>query len=270
MGSRRSRAITLPSTLLGAGLWLASPSAYAATESLDVSADTEAPVAVAPAPAEAAEGAPADGAAGLTQEQVEAYLDSHALPKSPGLTGDSGAFAEVPPPPPRHRGLVIEASPGVFFPMGSMRHIAPPSPWLQFDVGYELANWFMLLAHADLTIADTSYAAEPPPPRTYAQYGFGVGGRFQYQFTDYFAAHVQVELGLTDVTEDVLAVYGFDEADELSMFFGGRLGIEWLQVNPHTALVLHGTIRDYPSLERINDSDAPLALIGALALRYAF
>jgi hypothetical protein len=234
--------------------------------------------ALAAAPADPT--APNADAGGLSQEQVEAYLDSHALPKSPGLTadgvagdrvaGDQGGYAEAPPPPPRHRGVVLEASPGVYFPLGAMGHVSPPSPWLQIDVGYELSTWFMVLGHADLTMANTSYAAQPPPPRTFAQYGVGAAGRFQHQFTDWFAAHLQVEVGVSEVTEDVLHVYGFADADTLGPFYGARLGLEWLQVNPHTAVVLHGTLRDYPTLHRTNDQDPTLSLIGALSLRYAF
>ncbi len=206
-----------------------------------------------------------------TLEQVEAYLDSHALPKSPEQGGgDQGTYEEVPPPPPRHHGLVVEASPGAFFPLGAMRHISPPSPWLQVDVGYELWTWLLVLAHADFTVASTSYAAEPPPPRTFAQYAFGAGARFQVPLSDWLAAHAQLELGLSEVTEDVLAGYGFADADELGLYYGGRLGLDWLQANPHLAVGAHATLRDYTNLERTNYGDAPLALIGALTLRYAF
>lgn len=265
-GRYRGKALRILSRPLGA---CAFASALAPTpvcaEEVELSASTsdEAPAAVARSPE-------SEKTEALTREQVEAYLDSHALPKSPGLAGDGGAFAEVPPPPPRHRGLVVEASPGVYFPVGAMRHVSPPSPWLQVSVGYELAHWFMLLGHADLTIASTSYAAEPPPPRTYAQYGVGAAGRFQLTFNEWLAAHAQVELGMSEVTEDVLTVYGYDDADELGLFFGGRLGVEWLQVNPHLALALQGTVRNYPNLERALDDDPPLVVIGALALRYAF
>jgi hypothetical protein len=206
-----------------------------------------------------------------SREQVEAYLDSHALPKSPHQTGaDEGTYQEVPPLPPRHHGLVVEASPGVLFQLGALRHISPPSPWLQVDVGYELWTWLMVLAHADFTVASTSYAAQPPPPRTFAQYAFGAGARLQVPLGETFAAHAQFELGLSEVTEDVLGVYGFAEADELGLYYGGRLGLEWLQTNPHLAVGAHATLRSYSNLERTNYGDAPLGLIGALTLRYAF
>lgn len=204
-----------------------------------------------------------------TRAQVEAYLDSHALPKS-ASSGDQGAFADVPPPPPRHRGLVVEASPGVLFPVGAMRHVSPPSPWLQLGVGYEPWTWLLLLAQADFSVASTSYAAEPPPPRTFAQYAFGAGVRFQLASSDAFAAHAQAELGLSEVTEDVLTVYGYDDADELGLYYGGRLGLEWLVPNPHLAVGAQATLRNYTNLERTNDGAAPLGIIGALTLRYAF
>jgi hypothetical protein len=206
-----------------------------------------------------------------SREQVEAYLDSHALPKSPHQTGvDLGTYEEVPPLPPRHHGLVVEASPGALFPLGALRHVSPPSPWLQVDIGYELWTWLLLLAQADFTVASTSYAAEPPPPRTFGQYAFGVGARAQFPFSEHFAAHAQLELGLSEVTEDVLRVYGFRDANELGLYYGGRLGLEWLQANPHLALGAQATLRSYSNLTRTNYDDAPLGLIGALSLRYAF
>ncbi len=207
-----------------------------------------------------------------SREQVEAYLDSHALPKSPHQAGagDEGTYQDVPPPPPRHHGLVVEASPGALFPLGALRHVSPPSPWLQVDVGYEVWTWLLLLAQADFTVASTSYAAEPPPPRTFGQYAFGAGARAQFPFGEHFAAHAQIELGLSEVTEDVLAVYGFREADDLGLYYGGRLGLEWLQANPHLAVGAQATLRSYSNLLRTNYNDAPLGLIGALTLRYAF
>lgn len=202
-----------------------------------------------------------------TRQEIEAFLDSHSLPK--GSVSD-GTVAEVPPHPPRHRGVVLETSAGVEFPLGALRHVSPPSPWLQLSLGYELADWFMVVALADLSLANTSYAARPPEPRTYAHYAFGAGARFQLPLTSWLATHAQLELGVSEVTEEVLAQYGYRQADDLSLHYGARLGLEWLQVNPHMALGLQGTFRNYTGLDRSNNADAPISVIGALALRYAF
>jgi hypothetical protein len=165
---------------------------------------------------------------------------------------------------------VLETGAGAVFQLGALRHVSPPSPWLQVHLGYEVAEWFMVLVNADLTLADTSYAARPPEPRTYAHYAVGAGGRFQFRLASWLAAHAQLELGISEVTEDVLEQYGYRQADSLGFHYGARLGLEWLQVNPHLALGAQGTLRNYSGLDRANNADAPLAAIGALTLRYAF
>lgn len=209
----------------------------------------------------------ATGKRAPTRAEIEAFLDSRSLPKS---AQEPGAHAEAPPPPPRHSGMVLEAGSGVLFPMGALRHVSPPSPWFQVHLGYEPAQWFMVSINGDFTLANTSYAARPPAPRTYAHYAIGAGARFQFELADWLAAHGQLELGASEVTEEVLVQYGYTQADQLSFHYGARLGLEWLQINPHLSLGLQCTFRNYPGLDRTNDASAPTALMTALALRYAF
>lgn len=250
--------------LLAASLaFSAAPAGTAATSQADERAapsETDAPL-LAP------EGTAPEGKRTPTRAEIEAFLDSRSLPKSSQATGTS---REVPPPPPRHRGMVLEAGTGVVFPMGALRHVSPPSPWFQLHLGYEPAKWFMVLINGDFTLANTSYAARPPAPRTYAHYAFGAGARFQFTLAEWLGVHGQLELGASEVTEEVLAQYGYTRADQLSFHYGARLGVEWLQINPHLALGLQGTFRNYPGLDRTNDASAPTALMTALALRYAF
>src|SRR5947208_13164057 len=65
----------------------------------------------------------------LTPEEIDAWLDSRAMPKSEGTrdTGDDDAAA--PPPPPRKKGFVLESSMGVMGQVGSLKHIIPNAPW---------------------------------------------------------------------------------------------------------------------------------------------
>ncbi len=205
-----------------------------------------------------------------TRAEVEAFLDSRALPKTGSFADRPVPREEVPPPPPRKRGLVVEGTMGALFQLGALRHVSPTSPWFQLLVGYEFTDWFLLAAQGDFTIADTSFASQPPPPRTYAEYAVSGAPRFQLTIVDPISAYVQFELGVASATEDVLQVYGYRDADELSLFYGGRLGLEWFMKNPHLALALSGTVRNMPGLERNNSADAPLVIIGAGTLRYAF
>src|SRR5690349_17583111 len=79
--------------------------------------------------------------------------------------------------PPRHKGVVVESTIGTFGHIGPMRHVSPTAPWFRVQLGYELFRFLMFFGEADLVIANTSYTNPPPPPRTYALYGFGGGIR---------------------------------------------------------------------------------------------
>jgi hypothetical protein len=129
----------------------------------------------------------------------------------------------------------------------------------------------MVFAESDVVFSSTSYANPPPDPRSYALYGFGSGVRFTLKPTDRFGVYVQGSLGLASVSDDVLSIYGYRDADTFNPYFGGMLGLEWYQVSPHYALAVHGGVRDYPDLfARTLDDQMPLAWIGGASLRYTF
>ena len=143
--------------------------------------------------------------------------------------------------------------------------------------------WFLGARVLDLTrpqvgaviactfVANTAYARQPPPPRSFAFFSFGGGVRLTLKPTDRFGVYLQGSLGGGAATEDVLEIYGYQHADELGMYQSAQLGLEWYQVNPHLALALHGGVRNYPrTLKRDRDSQPPLGWLSAAALRYTF
>jgi hypothetical protein len=137
--------------------------------------------------------------------------------------------------------------------------------------GFEPLSWLMVFAEADLFVANTAYAAQPPPPRSYAFFSFGGGVRLTLRPVDRFGIYVQGSLGGGAATEDVLEIYGYQHADELGLYQGASLGLEWYQINPHLALALHGGVRNYPrTLKRDRDSQPPLGWLSGAALRYTF
>ncbi len=76
--------------------------------------------------------------------------------------------------------------------------------------------------------------------------------------------------GIARINEDLLFQYGYQNADRWNLYFGGELGVEWYQVNPHMALALHGGVRDYDAgLGRVRGA-TELAWIGGMSLRYVF
>lgn len=209
----------------------------------------------------------AAGEAPLTREQIEAQLEAE-----PGKVDVDAPEPELLPlpPAPRRRGVVIEGSVGALGHLGDMQNISPIAPWFRLQAGYELFDWLMLFGEADVSLARTSYASRPPEPRTYALFGFGAGARVTWQAFEHVGFYAQGDLGLASVDQDVLSTYGYRDADRLRPYFGGFLGVDWYQVNPHYALTFYVGARDYvQTFERIAGDRPPLALLSAIALRYA-
>jgi hypothetical protein len=206
----------------------------------------------------------------LTPEEVDAWLDSRAMPKSQSDSSADDTEA-APPPPPRKHGFVLESSIGVLGQMGHLKNVTPSAPWFGLRFGFEPLRWLMVFAETDLSIASTSYAHPPPPPRSFVFWNFGAGFRLTVKPNDRIGLYLQGSLGAGRVSEDVLEIYGYPHAEELGVYQSAELGFEWYQVNPHLALALHGGVRNYPRvLKRDFDSQPPLAWLSGLALRYTF
>ena len=206
----------------------------------------------------------------LTTGEIEQWLEAEpgAKPVDQGLAQED----EAPLPAPREHGLVLESGLGFVSQIGSLKHITPTAPWFQVRLGYEVLSFLMPFLEADLAIATTAYATEPPPPRSYFHYGVGAGLRGTIPIGRIIGIFVQGSLGVAQVSEqNVLSIYGFADADEPNLYYGAELGLEWYQVNPHLALAAHGGIRSYTAgLERDRGGEPPLAVVGSAALRYAF
>jgi hypothetical protein len=206
----------------------------------------------------------------ITSGEVESWLDSNGKPKP---DADTGADEEelAPPPPPRHKGFVVESSIGAFGQIGDMKHISPIAPWYRLQFGFEPLRFLMVFAEGDLVVSSTSYAAQPPPPRTYSLWGLGAGLRGTVKATDRVGLYLQASFGGAEITDDVLSTYGYPDADKFNLYVAGELGVEWYQVSPHLALALHGGMRDYTAtFKRDESTGPPLAWVSGVALRYTF
>jgi hypothetical protein len=206
----------------------------------------------------------------ITPTEVESWLDSNGNPKP---EADTGAEEEplAPPPPPRHRGFVVESSIGALGQIGDMRHISPVAPWFRLQFGFEPLRFLMVFAEGDLVLSNTGYAHPPPPPRTYALWGFGAGLRGTVKASERVGLYLQASAGGAEVNTDVLGLYGYPDANELHLYLAGELGVEWYQVSPHLALAVHGGVRDYTATFRRDQSTGPpLAWVSGVALRYTF
>jgi hypothetical protein len=206
----------------------------------------------------------------ITPGEVESWLDSSGKPTPDADTGASDEEL-APPPPPRHQGFVVESTIGAFGQIGDMKHVSPIAPWFRLQFGFEPLRFLMVFAEGDLVLSNTSYAAQPPPPRTYALWGFGAGLRGTVKATDRVGFYLQGSLGGAEVNDDVLGTYGYPDADKFHLYVGGELGVEWYQVSPHLALAVHGGVRDYTAtFKRDESTGPPLAWVSGVALRYTF
>jgi hypothetical protein len=206
----------------------------------------------------------------ISPTEVESWLDSSGQPKPDADTGESDEDL-APPPPPRHKGFVVESTIGAFGQLGDMKHISPIAPWFRLQFGYEPLRFLMVFAEGDLVVSNTSYAAQPPPPRTYALWGFGAGLRGTVKASERVGLYLQGSLGGAEITDDVLGTYGYPNADKFNLYFAGELGVEWYQVSPHLALALHGGVRDYSTgFKRLEGTGPALAWVSGVALRYTF
>lgn len=206
----------------------------------------------------------------ITTGEIEGWLEA----EPGGTPADKGGTPaeEQPLPAPRRHGFVLESGVGFVTQVGSLAHITPTAPDFELRFGYEFLTWLMPFIEADIAFANTSYASEPPPPRSYFHFAAGGGARFTLPVGRILAVFAQGSLGLAAISEqNVLSIYGFPDADEPNLYLDGRIGLEWYQVNPHLALGVHGGLRSYgQGLTRERGGDAPLAVLASANLRYAF
>lgn len=207
---------------------------------------------------------------------VTAEVVTRAANADPGAVEDDKLLPEAPlespPPPPRHKGLVLESSLGAADFLGKFGATAPLGFWLHTQLGYEIFNWLMVFGEGELTFTDTSGTQGPTQAEGFPIFGFGGGLRATVHLTDRVAIFAQGDLGAmkADITTGALANIGYKNAEALGLYFGGRVGVEWYQIDRHVALALQVGLRDATGFKRVVGSDLPLMLDAGLALRYTF
>jgi hypothetical protein len=180
---------------------------------------------------------------------------------------------EAPPPPPYKSTVVIDSSIGALVFLGQFGKTAPPAPWLRTQVGYEFFKWLMVFGEGELAFTDTSRSQDPPKTRAFPIFGFGGGARLTVRFTDRFGVYLQGSLGgmKADVRTNALGIIGFKDAESLDLYLGGRVGVEWYQLDRHFALGATSGLRNAIGFKRRGaGSDTPLAFDAGASIRYAF
>ncbi|HSO39778.1 MAG TPA: hypothetical protein VLT33_44935 [Labilithrix sp.] len=211
--------------------------------------------------------APAGPVIAPTSIDLEKDKESGALATTPE------APPEAPPPPPYKATVVIDSSLGALLFLGKFGKTAPPAPWIRTQVGYEIFKWLMAFGEGELAFTDTSRSQDPPKTRAFPIFGFGGGARFTARFTDRFGAYLQGSVGAmkADIRTNALGIIGFKDAESLGIYFAGRLGLEWYQLDRHFGLGLTSGLRDATGFKRRGGaSDTPLAFDAGASIRYAF
>ena len=208
----------------------------------------------------------------ITPTSVDLEKDT----QSSALNGEvAEAPAESPPPPPYKSTLVIDTSLGALVFLGKFGRTAPPAPWIRTQVGYEVFKWLMAFGEGELAFTDTSGSQEPPKTRAFPIFGFGGGARFTVRFTDRLGVYLQGSVGAmkADIRTNALGIIGFKDAESLGPYLGGRLGLEWYQIDRHFALGVTTGVRDALGFKRSGAGaagDTPLVFDAGASIRYAF
>jgi len=194
--------------------------------------------------------------------------------ESAALSTAPEAPLEAPPPPPYKATVVIDSSIGALVFLGKFGKTAPPAPWIRTQVGYEIFKWVMVFGEGELAFTDTSKSQDPPKTRAFPIFGFGGGARFTARFTDRIGAYLQGSVGAmkADIRTNALGIIGFKEAESLGIYFAGRVGVEWYQVNRHFGLGLTSGLRNATGFKQRGggSNDTPLAFDAGASIRYAF
>ena len=160
-------------------------------------------------------------------EPKEAQYDSEAaitaaLEEAPGTskkTAKAGEALEVPPPPPRKRGLVVETGLGMMGFLGKLKNISPTASLFHLQVGFEPFKWFMVFVKVILVSpARATRRCLAATPST----ELGAGGRITVGVSDCVSIYGQVDFGMMEASNDELVTYGFPDADTLNGLFPGR------------------------------------------------
>jgi hypothetical protein len=146
---------------------------------------------------------------------------------------------------------------------------------MHVQLGYEITSWHMAFASGELAYTDTGVSQDPSHSIAFPLIGFGGGVRVTVHPTDRFAFFVQGEGGALEayVPQGGLAILGYPHAESFGAQVGGRVGLEWYQVDRHIALVAQGGVRDALAFARSltgASADLPLMWDAALGLRYTF
>lgn len=204
---------------------------------------------------------PADAVEG--EETVEEDVDATRLdverlpPEAIDITRDMYAH-----------GLFFEGRVGGRYLFGGAGRLSLPGPLFSMMVGYEIFPLLHVLLGAEGSIHATN-APAPPTNGTFQVLGGLAEVRLNIDIGARFALWLGGALGMSVATSDILRTYGIRQSGDITLNYGGRLGLDWHFPHRHYSMGLAGSARLFPQLK---DSlgETAIAIDTELYLRYVF
>lgn len=203
--------------------------------------------------------APAAAQEGSTEAPDPTRLDVERLPpEAIAITRDM--FAS---------GLYVEAHLGSRGFAGAVGSLASAGLYTHVGLGYELAQWLMLGASAELSM-HSLHALPPPSEGNFQLLDAMAEARLQWPITVRFALWLAGQGGISWMRGNLLAVHGYPDANSVSLAYGGTLGFDWHLLSRHHSLGILGGARLYPGLQRAIDGARSYGIHGSAYLKYVF
>jgi hypothetical protein len=152
--------------------------------------------------------------------------------------------------------------------IGGVGRISEPGALARIVVGYDLTDWFALAAQLGLAFHATA-APAPPAATAFQVYTLLAQARFQANLSTRAALWVSGDLGAGTVDGDFLQAWGYDDAGDLGLVYGGTIGFDWHLFNPHHSLGLSLGAHQYPGLSD-PAGEKTIAVESLAYLKYVF
>lgn len=151
---------------------------------------------------------------------------------------------------------------------GGVGRIATIGPAARIAFGYEFAPWIALSGEFGLAMHATN-APAPPAPTAFQVYTALLQLRLQLPLSVRTALWVSGDVGGGVASGDFLQAWGYRNAGDIGLVYGGSLGFDWHFLNPHHSIGLRAGSHLFPNLDA-RGGEKSVAIEAALYLKYVF
>ena len=165
-------------------------------------------------------------------------------------------------------GLFLRAEIGGVGFAGGVGRISTPGPAARLALGYEFLHWIALSAEFGLAMHPTD-APAPPAATAFQIYTALLQLRLQLPLGLRSALWLSADGGGGVASGDFLQAWGYRNAGQIGLVYGGSLGFDWHFMNPHHSIGLRAGSHLFPNLDARN-GEKSVAIEGAAYLKYVF